>query len=210
MFATTLGNGPRRIYLIAGIHGNEPEGALVLDELIDLLLAGDVPSRCTLRIIHDMNPDGAAHATRYSGGGIDLNRNWPATNFRPSRRTGPEPLSEPETRLVHADLQAFAPELVIVFHSTPRGPFVNFDGPAGELAEAFAAAATAAAEPYQEPAWRVVPSMGYPTPGSLGSWIGVDQQIPILTIEFDRGQDGASALRAAHAGMQAVTQEISR
>jgi murein peptide amidase A len=209
IICTTLGRGPQRIYLIAAIHGNEPEGARILQELVDELASSQLPRSCTLRIVHDMNPDGRLDASRYNSRGVDLNRNWPAANFRPSRRTGPAPLSEPEARAVHADLNAFAPDVVIVFHSISSGPFVNFDGPAGDLAEAFAIAATDAAQRHGEPSWRVVPTMGYPTPGSLGSWIGVDLQIPILTIEFRRGQDPDSTLRAAAAGMRAVVQQAA-
>jgi hypothetical protein len=42
--------------------------------------------------------------------------------------------------------------------------------------------------------------MGYPTPGSLGTWAGVDRQIPIVTLELparQRGEDGWKANREA-------------
>ena len=32
-------------------------------------------------------------------------------------------------------------------------------------------------------------SMGYPTPGSLGSWAGVDRRIPTVTLELPRNLD---------------------
>jgi protein MpaA len=204
LLLTQLGRGPTRIYLIAGIHGNEPEGIAILDDLITQLRASDLPQQATLRIAHDINPDGTAAKSRGNSRGVDLNRNWPAANFRPARSRGPAPLSEPESRAIHDDLLAFDPHIVVVFHSAGSGPFVNFDGPASELAEGFAGAATAAGRDRGDPPWRVVPSMGYPTPGSLGSWIGIDRQLPILTIEFRRGQSPASTLRAAVAGMRAL------
>jgi hypothetical protein len=55
-----------------------------------------------------------------------------------------------------------------------------------------------------QPGWRVTADMGYPTPGSLGNYLGVDQQIPILTIEFERGQDEAAAAAALRRGLAAA------
>lgn len=197
--AHTLGRGPFRVYLVASIHGDEPEGLAALDPLLGRLAADPALRRATLRIIRDANPDGTAARTRGNARGRDLNRNWPASNFSARDRHGESPLSEPESAALHADLTRFNPHLVIVFHSARNGPFVNYDGPARDAADAFAAAAAAG-----DPRWRTEPSMGYPTPGSLGSYLGVDRATPILTVEFRRGQSPESALRAAAAGVPAA------
>ena len=195
MRARALGRGVRRVALIVGIHGDEHEGQLHVDDLVRLLGSIDV----RIRLIEDVNPDGTAHRTRSTSSGVDPNRNWPARNFAASKTCGPRPLSEPEVAAVHADLVRFVPELVIVLHSDPRGPYVNFDGPARELAERFA---REAGEP-----WRVVPDMGYPTPGSFGSWMGVDRRVPTLTIELRRGDptkgNGPALARAIPAVVEA-------
>lgn len=195
--ATTRGRGPLRVYLIGSIHGDEPEGLAAVETLAAQL--GSPSSPATARIVLDANPDGTAARTRTNARGRDLNRNWPAANFRSHTRHGESALSEPEAAAVHADLLAFRPDLVIVFHSSRSGPFVNFDGPALPHAKAFASAAAAT-----DPRWRVVPHMGYATPGSLGSYIGVDRNIPILTIEFRRGQSAQSVLAAATTGIKAT------
>jgi protein MpaA len=39
----------------------------------------------------------------------------------------------------------------------------------------------------------VLATMGYPTPGSLGSWAGIDRQIPIVTLELPREDSGTAA-----------------
>jgi murein peptide amidase A len=192
--AATFGRGPNRVYLIGGIHGDEPEG-----QLAAVTATAAFPRSATVRVLRDANPDGTRARTRGNTTGRDLNRNWPASNFRASHASGQTPLSEPETAALHRDLHVFAPHVVIVFHSSRSGPFVNYDGPAAHLARAFAAAAAK-----DDPRWRVVPDMGYPTPGSLGSYIGRDRGIPILTIEFRRGQDAGSAWVAARAGLAAV------
>lgn len=188
-----------RIYLIGGIHGDEPEGRCAVPRLAELASTTPTKGLATLRIVEDANPDGSAAHRRTNARGRDLNRNWPAANFKPSSGRGPKPLSEPETQALSRDLDAFRPDLVIVFHSIATGPFVNLDGPAQSLAEAFASGARSV-----NPAWKVVAEMGYPTPGSLGSYIGIDRALPILTIEFKRGQDDKSARAAAEAGLAAV------
>lgn len=197
--ATVFGSGDLRIYLIGGIHGDENEGLVSVDALArSLSLPTGLPA-ATWRMVRNANPDGTAANTRGNANHRDLNRNWPARNFAARSTYGTTPLSEPETAAIHQDLLAFRPDVVIVFHSSPRGPFVNFDGPAVHLAEAFTEAARAG-----DGRWRVVPNMGYPTPGSLGSFIGVDGGVPILTIEFERGHSADMVLTAASSGVEAV------
>lgn len=195
--AITLGSGVRRVLLIGGIHGDEPEGGRTINAVAAYLAA--LRSDATIRIIRDLNPDGSAAHTRTNARGVDLNRNWPARNFAPGGERGGAPLSEPETRTLAAELEGFRPDLVLVCHAARNGPFVNFDGPAGDLAQSFAGAAA-----QTDPRWRVVPAMGYPTPGSLGSLLGVDRGVPILTIEFARGHDPEAAWAAMRDGLGEV------
>lgn len=153
----------------------------------------------TIRILRDLNPDGTAAWRRVNARGHDLNRNWPARNFDPGTTGGPAPLSEPETRALEQDLRAFRPDIVIALHSASIGPLVNYDGPAAELAAIFVAAAQTVS-----PEWHVLADMGYPTSGSLGSYLGIDRNLPILTIEFRRGEDEATATAALRKGLAAV------
>lgn len=195
---TGVGASPRRALVIGAIHGNEPEGLPAVQPLIAALAdaRADGTLAATVRVIRDLNPDGTAAASRTNARGIDLNRNFPATNFSPAADRGAVPLSEPESRTLARELEAFRPDLVIVFHSIRSGPFVNFDGPAAEAAQAFVAAAQRS-----DPRWRVEPSMGYPTPGSLGTFVGIDRGLPILTVEFRRGHDAEAARRAGVDGV---------
>lgn len=205
LVASSIGGsrtGPR-VYVIGLIHGNEPEGLATLDAIREVSRS----SALRVRLVGNMNPDGLAGATRGNAREIDLNRNWPASNFSPAADRGPAPLSEPETLAVFDDLKRFRPDVLIVLHSIRcGGPFVNFDGPppAGDLAGAFASAAA-----FTDPRWRVVASMGYPTPGSLGSFAGGDLAIPTLTVEFERGHDPELARAAARLGFAAVFDAIA-
>jgi predicted deacylase len=203
--AEDFGRGRTRVYLIGLIHGDEPEGFATLEAVRPILRR---QTGVRVRLIPDMNPDGRLAATRGNARGIDLNRNWPSSNFVPHRRRGDAPLSEPETAAVHADLLRFRPDVLIVLHSISRGgPFVNFDGPhpAAHLARVFVDAAALTGDPR----WRVVPSMGYPTPGSLGTFAGIDMAIPTLTIEFERGHDPEAARSAIAAGLRAVLDRVA-
>lgn len=187
--AMDLGRGGPRVAVIAGIHGDEQEGLRHLDEVVELL--AEVPWR--VRLVEDACPDGTAARSRTTPDGVDPNRNWPASNFEASARCGPRPLSEPSVAAVHRELLRFEPELVVVLHSARSGPFVNYDGPAAAYAERFRRGAGSG--------WRVQPSMGYPTPGSLGTWMGVDRGVPILTIEFARGSEAAATGPALLGGL---------
>ena len=196
LYVAQSGTGPVRVYVIGGVHGDETEGRSIIDSLARAPNHG-----VTLRVLRDLNPDGTAARRRVNARGLDLNRNWPASNFDPASTGGAQALSEPETRALAADLRAFRPDVVVVLHSAANGPFVNYDGPAAALASSFASAANRL-----WPGWHVQPDMGYPTHGSLGTYLGVDQRIPILTIEFAQGQDEAAAGGALMEGLAAVIQ----
>jgi predicted deacylase len=198
--ATTLGSGPTRIYLIASIHGDESEGRSALDQLRRHLA---LETSATYRLVADMNPDGSARRSRTNAAGVDLNRNWPASNFKISKANGKAPLSEPETAAIHADIAAFDPHVIVVLHSARNGPFVNYDGPpaAAALADRFSSAARRAGDPR----WRTVADMGYPTPGSMGSYFGDDRGLPILTIEFRRTDPDTKILQPLLAGITSLT-----
>lgn len=206
-YGPALGMGPpaaQRVYLIGLIHGDEDEGYGAIREVLAELQRHAGPD-LSIRVVPTMNPDGQTVGRRGNAGGVDLNRNWPASNFSASRTRGESPASEPEVAAVLRDVRTFAPNLLIVFHSiSTDGPFVNFDGPAStrDAARAFADAATLAGGGH----WTVKASMGYETPGSLGTWAGVDGQIPTLTVEFRAGQRPAEVSRAAVSGVRAAVQ----
>jgi len=179
------GDGPV-VLVIGGIHGDEPTSAAVTGRL-----AGEVRSRAELTeglrlvVLVRTNPDGLAAGTRVNARGVDLNRNFPARNWRraPNRslRRGATPASEPETRALLELIARLEPALIVSIHSIGGGRHCNnYDGPARHLAEAMT----------KHNGYPTRASIGYPTPGSLGSWAGVDRGIPTVTLELPRDVPG--------------------
>lgn len=191
ILAGTLAGGPTRVLVLGGIHGDERAGSDIAPLLLDHLAAA-APETLTIRLVLDANPDGTVAATRGNRNGVDLNRNWPTADFAADPIHGPEPLSEPETAALAADVAAFDPTLIVALHSTWDGPFVNYDGPGAALAEACAGAASA-----HDGRWTMVPQLDWSTPGSMGTYFGKERGIPVITLEPNRYDAAAQVWPAA-------------
>jgi predicted deacylase len=181
-----FGDGPERILVVGGIHGDEPTGADLATRLVRTLREN--PAQChgrTIAILPQANPDGLLRGQRGNANGVDLNRNFPSLHWRPAQGNGlshgSEPASEPETRAV---LRAFAmirPQRVVDIHSIPGGYHCNnYDGPAGGLAEVMS----------WHNGYPVIADIGYPTPGAFGCWVGIDRDVPAITLELPRKLSG--------------------
>lgn len=185
-----IGTGARRVLWIGGIHGNEPEGKQATAALADAFDQAGLGASVTLTILEDANPDGRALGTRENANHVDLNRNFPASNFDSSTpEYGRTPLSQPESTVIDGLLRSEKPDLVIVCHSWPGKQFINYDGPAAGIAQRWSTLSGMPIEQSEDIT---------PTPGSLGSYVGVTQGKPILTVEFKRGLDPAAAWTLAH------------
>jgi protein MpaA len=102
-----------RVLVVGCIHGNETAGIAVADALERL-----APRDLDLWIVPDLNPDGVAAGTRQNAHGVDLNRNFPV-RWRPMSgvyASGPRPLSERETRIIHRLILRLRPHVTIWFH----------------------------------------------------------------------------------------------
>lgn len=206
--AVTLGSGPRRVYVIGGMLGDEPEGPAAAEKLPGLML-GDLIAesgeRATIRIVRDMNPDGTSSGTRGNTRGIDLNRNWPSRDYRPETRpaanSGRRAASELEVNVVLDDLKAFKPDVVVVLGSaaTGRGPAVVCPDRA-TAAYDFSAAARG-----EDPRWVVDRAPSPVLPGSVQSLVGKDMKKSVLTVDLRRGSDAATNARAIRAGLLTLT-----
>jgi protein MpaA len=192
-----LGDGPATLLLFGGIHGDEASSVEAVVGLVQRLGAG-AGGAAPLVVVPALNPDGLARNAKNSARDVDLNRNFPARNWTaqhaPGYFPGAGPLSEPETQVLAALVERHAPRGVIAVHA----PFacVNYDGPSSAAAWAQAVARACG--------WPARGDIGYPTPGSLGSWLGVDLGLPVLTLELPPGPHAAFGRQAAAALDEAV------
>jgi murein peptide amidase A len=175
--AIVYGTGPKRVMVFGGIHGDEQHTTVLARALAVNINSETLPSNLTLVIVPDVNPDGLMAATRVNANGVDINRNFPSKTWRAeypdqNHYPGLKPSSEPETRAVLSLIEKHPPHLVITIHAALG--CVNWDGPGGAMAQALASVN----------GYPLCASLGYETPGSLGLLMGIDKQIPTVTIEL--------------------------
>lgn len=187
------GRGNDVVLVLGSIHGSESAGGTVVVRLAEAIAAptGDTLDRRVV-FVPVVNPDGVLRGTRWNAHGVDLNRNFPTQNWEKgerngSARHGDAPGSEPETQVVMALIERYRPSLIITLHAPLH--VVNYDGPAKEVAERMGSLN----------GYPVSGSIGYPTPGSLGTYAGIERQIPIITLELPRcsGEEGWEQNREA-------------
>lgn len=166
------------VLIFGGIHGNEPTSAGVCRELVAYLKRNpqSVQDRYVV-VLPEANPDGLDRRLRTNKNLVDLNRNFPAANWKKTRRSsffgGDAPATEPESKLLIKLIEDLHPARIVSVHSM-ADPCNNYDGPAEALATLMAA----------HNGYPVKASIGYPTPGSFGSWAGGDKRIPVITLEL--------------------------
>jgi hypothetical protein len=173
-----------RVLVTGAIHGDELSSAAVALHWIRLAAEEPVrmPQPVHWRFVPVLNPDGlfAQPPTRVNARGVDLNRNFPTPGWErdaavywqkrtgkdPRRWPGPKPLSEPESRFLHDQMQSFKPHLIVAIHA-PYG-VLDFDGPS---------------VPPSRLGRLYLDQVGI-FPGSLGHYGGVHKGVPVVTIEL--------------------------
>jgi len=171
----TEGKGDRYLYLMAGVHGDEVEGVYVLKKLFEWLQSSqrlDFP----IVVIPILNIDGYTAQTRVNANGVDLNRNLPTKDWsekitQPQYNPGPAPMSEPENEFLEGLFQKFPPTFIYSFHSWK--PIVNYNGDCLEDAKLVGLLNH----------YPIAGDIGYPTPGSLGTFAPEKYSCPVITFE---------------------------
>ena len=175
-------SGTAEILVLAAIHGDESETNVVVSEALRCLPAEDLRAA----VILCGNPDGMLRGTRGNGRGVDLNRNFPTSNWKPdlvfykSRANdardmalspGSEPASEPETRALISLIDRLRPRAVVSLHSALA---CIDDSGASNLGRQLADRCSL---PF-------LTDIGYPTPGSMGTWAS-ERQLNLVTLEVE-------------------------
>ncbi|MGO4741979.1 murein tripeptide amidase MpaA [Serratia quinivorans] len=174
--------GPETGLIIAGTHGDE--GAAIVT--LSCALRSIAPDQLRHHVVLAVNPDGCQLGLRANANGVDLNRNFPAANWRSGDTvyrwnsaaqardvklsTGGRPGSEPETQALCHLIHRLKPRWVVSFHE----PLACIEDPASSQLGVWLS---------HKFALPLVTSVGYETPGSFGSWCA-DLSLPCITAEF--------------------------
>lgn len=167
-----------KIAILGSMHGDEPQGKYIINKLIKYINENPKTiENLQIMFIPLVNPDGLEKCTRVNLNKIDLNRNFPTNNWRKTKKnsryySGSTKASEPEVNVIINYINKFNPQYIINIHSPLK--LVNYDGDNGEKIAMLIA---------KHNNYKVVRDIGYPTPGSLGTYFGKDRNIPVITLE---------------------------
>jgi protein MpaA len=170
------------VLIIGVFHGDEPEGEFLVNKLMQKISENpDLAGKNKILFIPCLNPDGKNANTRTNSNGVDLNRNFPTKNWELSAEkdnyySGISPASEIETRFLIKIIEEYKPDKILTLHTPYR--VVNYDGPAKDIAE----------EISKLNGYPVEESIGYPTPGSFGTYAGIERNIATITLELPENE----------------------
>ncbi len=187
IMAYEFGTGRRNVLVLGGVHGDEVEGVIAALALLERFNES-FPFQLKLTIVPMFNVDGVLRSERKNIRGVDLNRNLPTNDWSPDVATeryhpGPEAGSEPENKALVSFLEKEKPSFVLSLHSWK--PMLNVNGSCIEEAQAISAYT----------GYSVEESIGYPTPGCLGTYCGLEREMPTLTYEIERGLPAEAILK---------------
>ena len=163
------------VLVLGCMHGDEPQGEYLINEYIKS------NTDTKLMFVPCVNPDGVKAKTRVNSNGVDINRNFPTKNWELTEKNeffgGNTPASEIETKFLVEIIEKYKPKFILTLHAPYK--VVNYDGDALEIAEKISEIIN----------YPVESSIGYPTPGSFGTWSGIEKNIPTITLELDEEID---------------------
>mgnify|MGYP001572510557 FL=1 len=144
--------------------------------------------KVNLTLVPAFNLDGVVAKSRLNGNQVDLNRNLPTRDWSPQAFNeryppGAHANSEPENQALTRWLEQVVPRFIISLHSWK--PMLNVNGKCHAEADAMRALT----------GYEIVETIGYPTPGSLGTYAGIERDMPTLTYEIERGQSPRDVLK---------------
>lgn len=175
--AATSPEKKAHVLIIGGVHGDEPEGVVAARGLLEVFRQ-KYQLDLNITLVPEFNPEGVLLKTRGNSNKVDLNRNLPTKDWTSVAATerynpGPSALSEKENQALVTWLKAHKTDFIISLHSWK--PMLNTNG---DVPEAQVIA--------RHTGYVIEPDIGYPTPGSLGTYAAFENKIPTLTYEIER------------------------
>jgi len=188
--AYTFGtSGPVTLF-VGALHGNEVSSSLILQDWISELEANysRLPGNSRVVVVPTVNPDGVAAGTRNNARNVNLNRNFPTSNWvkdiddtngRVPGGGGESPLSEPEAKALASLSTSLRPRLMLSYHAV--GSLVV--GDTGGFSAGYAAK-YASMVGYRNATGQSTDTFDYDITGSYEDWTIQKNGIPSIVIEL--------------------------
>lgn len=159
------------VLVIGCFHGDEPQGEILINEYVN-----KYPNSNLLFVPRLNSCD-----TRVNKNGVDLNRNFPTENWVLGEKDeyfgGETPASEEETKFIIETVSKYNPQIILTLHAPYK--VVNYDGAEDKYnLDILEKISNIMDYPIEK-------SIGYPTPGSFGTWAGIEKGILTITLELD-------------------------
>lgn len=164
----------KNILIIGVVHGDEPLG----EYFINTYLKNKIETKNNLYFIPRLN----FSSERKNANGVDINRNfktknWIKSNPNDSYFGGFSPNSEPETKFIVNLMDEVQFDAIVTIHCPYK--VINYDGVNNPNTLPLANKISEIMD------YPVEENIGYETPGSFGTYAGVERNIPTITIEYD-------------------------
>ena len=183
-----FGDSDPSALIIGGVHGDEKEGVALSYALL-AEFARSYPYKFGLAIIPCLNLDGFLDNIRQNSNGVDLNRNLPTKDWSEDYKLerfypGISPNSESENIALVNFIENNPLIFIMSLHSYKK-ELLNINGDCGPI-DIFL---------NKELGISLKRDMGYPTPGCLGTFAGLEKNIPTITYELLRDSEIAHIRR---------------
>lgn len=166
---------PKNVLVVGVIHGDEPIGEFLIEEFLKNKTR---TIKNNLFYIPRLNFSNE----RKNSSNVDINRNFPSKNWELTKKEdnyfgGFEPNSEIETKFLVNLTNEIKFDAIITIHTPYK--IINYDGVNNPITLPLAKKISAFLN------YPIEADIGYATPGSMGTYFGVERNIPIITIECD-------------------------
>lgn len=180
------------LLILAAQHGDETEAVQIIQRALQQIRPSNLHEfHPQIILATPVNPDGTLLGQRANARGVDLNRNFPTHNWSsdlvelkanedveraPALSPGSGPASEVETQALMGLIQKFKPQAILSIHSALAciDEDLSAESPTHPISKWLE----------QLTGLEVTRDIGYPTPGSMGSWCK-EQKIPLITLELE-------------------------